>query len=137
MNQTRATIALTVASVLCAWGAVEAWQWENGYQTHNHDPYQLRFQEVRLLAIQAAVPESAEMGYISDLAPGGNADLAAFNSARYVLAPRLLRRGTHEKWVLGIMSKTESVAKLAEAHGLVVVQPFNNGAVLYGHGGAQ
>lgn len=137
MNETRAKIALTVASLLCLWGAVEAWQWENGYQSHTRDPFALRAQEDRMVAINAALPANAVVGYTSDIEAGSNADGAAFNSVRYFLAPRMLVRGTKPAYVLGLFTKPGNVTRVASANGLNVVLPFNNGVVLYQHGSAR
>lgn len=137
MNETRVTIAITLAAVLCAWGAVEAYQWENVYQTQTHDPYFVRLQESRLLQVLATVPENAVIGYVTDLEPGSTSDSAAFGTARYVLAPRILERSTKPAWVLGIVAKPDKAVALGASKGLVPVSPVNNGALLYRHEGAQ
>jgi hypothetical protein len=129
--QSRVTAAVIASCLLCAWGALEAYQWEKVYQAANHDPYSLRGQEIRLAGVPAVVPADAVMGFVSDLETGSNAEAAAFASARYMLTPRLLMHDAHRAWVLGILSKETDVPSIASANGLTFLQTFGNGAVLF------
>ena len=137
-SETRAKTALIIAAILCAWGAVEAYGWENAYQRQNHDPYMVNGQEYRLEAIREMTPPDAVLGYVTDLKAGSVAADAAFNGARYTLAPRLLRRDARAgTFVLGLLSKPDNMQPVGSANGLIVVLPFNNGAVLYRRAGAR
>jgi hypothetical protein len=127
----RVKAALIAGAVLCAWGALEAFSWEAAMQRQSHDPYMLSAQDVRLDQIRNAVPADAVMGYVSDLKPGSTEDSAAFGTAQYVLAPRLLKRGSYAHWVLGIISRPDDEITLARIHNLSAEIGFTNGAVLF------
>ncbi len=125
------TVGITVAAVLCLWGAAETYAFESAYQQQNRDPYMISAQFVRLGPVESAVPGNAVMGYISDAQPGSAADSALLLSAQYVLAPRLLSRGAGQQRVLGNFTRSADFAAVGRAHGLRVEQDFGNGVVLF------
>ena len=74
------------------------------------------------------------MGYLTDAPEGSVADSALLTGAQYVLAPRLLARGTDGEWVLGNFTRPADFAAFGRSHGLVLQQDFGNGAVLFRRG---
>ena len=128
--------AIYTAAVLFAlWGAVEHYALEKARSAHQRDPYFANVQPLRLAGAIEAVPPDAVVGYITDLQPGTVAALAAFNTASYALAPRLLVPATDKEWVLGNISIPQDYASFGASHGLRFVKDLGSGAVLY-HGGA-
>lgn len=126
----RLKAALVAAALVALWGALESFQLEN--QANNlHDPYMVNDQPRRLTAVMQIVPQTAIVGYVSDLADKPDAWLAIFNSARYTLAPRLLVDGTDREWVLGNFTKPGDYAGVGREHGIEIVQDFGDGVVLY------
>jgi hypothetical protein len=136
-NTGRMKAALIACAVLSAWGGLEALTWETAYQKQNRDPYMLNAQDVRLAQIRDTLPPDTVLGYVTNLKPGSTEDSAAFSSAQYVLAPRLLKRGSYAHWVLGIISKPDDVITLARLNNLSAVIGFQNGAVLFQNEGVK
>ena len=79
----------------------------------------------------AAVPAGAEMGYLTDAAPGSVADTSMLLSAQYVLAPRLVARGAAHEWVVGNFTRPGDFAAIGRNNGVRLVQDFGNGVVLF------
>lgn len=125
------TVGITVAAVVCLWGAVETYAFESAYQEQNRDPYMISAQFGRVGPVASAAPENAVLGYISDAQRGSVADSTLLLSAQYVLAPRLLVRGAAHEWVLGNFTRPADFAAVGRGHGLSVVQDFGNGVVLF------
>jgi hypothetical protein len=124
-------ISIAAAALLALWGAVDFFGFETGYQKQNRDPYQIAAQAVRLEGVRAALPANAEIGYLTDLEPGGVAASAMFNGAQYVLAPRLLHQAADQVLVLGNFSRPGDFAAIGRQHGLRVERDFQNGVVLF------
>ncbi len=122
---------VAAAAALCLWGALETYAFETAYQEQNRDPYMIAAQVSRLAPVAAAVPEDAVMGYLTDLPDGSVAASAMLMGAQYVLAPRLLARGTNGEWVLGNFTRPADFAALGRSRGLALQQDFGNGAVLF------
>ncbi len=117
--------------VLCLWGSFESYGFESKLQQQYRDPYQVAAQFTRLEPALASIPENAETGYITDAPAGGVTDTAMFLGAQYVLAPRLLKRGTAQAWVLGNFTRPADFAALGQAQGLRLQQDFGQGVVLF------
>src|SRR5882724_11647429 len=98
-------IGVAAAALLSLWGAVEYFGFETGFQKQNRDPYQIAAQAARLEGVRAMLPPGGELGYLTDLDPGGVAASATFNGAQYVLAPRLLHKDPDRPQVLGNFSR--------------------------------
>ncbi len=122
---------IAAAAALCLWGALETYAFETAYQEQNRDPYMLAAQFSRLAPIATAVPKNAVMGYLTDVPEGSVAESAMLIGAQYVLAPRLLARGTDGEWVLGNFTRPADFAALGRSRGLALQQDFGNGAVLF------
>ena len=133
--ESRAAVLAGVAATaaLCLWGALETYGFERAYQQQNRDPYMVEAQFARLAGIAATVPENAVMGYLTDAQDGSAGASAMLAGAQYVLAPRLLARGTGHEWVLGNFTRPGDFAAVGRSHGLELQQDFGNGAVLYRH----
>jgi len=124
------TAGLAAAVVLCLWGAVQSYSTEAAYQQANSDPYMVSMQFQRFAQVPEMVPRDAVMGYLSD-APSGVVDTAMFDSAQYVLAPRILERGAAHDWVLGNFTRPGDFHSVAQANGLRLERDFGNGAILF------
>jgi hypothetical protein len=126
-----AIVSIVVASLLCLWGSFESYNLESTYQQQHSDPY-LANQFARFEPLLSAVPERAELGYLTDTRPGAPAGPAMLLSAQYVLAPRLLEKGTQQEWVLGNFTRPDDFTALGQSYGLRLQQDFGNGVVLFG-----
>jgi hypothetical protein len=126
-----AKAAVALAALLSLWGSFEYSGLESAYQQQFHDPYQITAQFSRLDSVQSAIPEKAILGYLTDAVPGSVVGDAMFNGAQYVLAPRVLQKGTAFELVLGNFTKPADFAAVGRAQGLVLERDFGNGVVLF------
>ena len=124
-------IGVAAAALLSLWGAVQYFGFETGFQKQNRDPYQIAATAARLEGIRASLPANAELGYLTDLEPGGVADSAMFNGAQYFLAPRLLNKDADRPQVLGNFSRPVDYGAIGRQHGLRIERDFQNGVVLF------
>ena len=127
----RVVAGVAAAILLCLWAALQSYGLESAYQKQSPDPYQIAAQFVRLGPVLSAIPENAVLGYVTDAAAGSVTDSALLASAEYVLAPRLLTRGTNHDWVLGNFTRPADFAALGKSLGLRMQQDCGNGVVLY------
>jgi hypothetical protein len=127
----RIVAAVVAAILICLWGAFESYGFESAYQRQSPDPYQIAAQFVRLGPVWSVVPENAVMGYVTDAEPGSVSDSALLASAEYVLAPRLIARGTDHDWILGNFTRPADFAAFGKSRGLRLQQDCGNGVVLY------
>ena len=127
----RIVAGVAAAILLCLWGAFQSYGVESTYQRQSPDPYQIAAQFVRLGPVLSAVPEYAVLGYVTDAEPGSVTDSALLASAEYVLAPRLLARGTDHDWVLGNFTRPADFALFGKSRGLRLQQDYGSGVVLY------
>jgi hypothetical protein len=125
------TAGIVTASLLCLWGALEHYQAEAAYQAQFRDPYMISAQFTRFEPLLAAVPAGTELGYLTDAAPGSVADPSMLLSAQYVLAPRLVAKGSAHEWVVGNFTRPGDFAGVGRSNGLRLVQDFGNGVVLF------
>lgn len=122
---------VAIAILLCLWGSFASYGSESDLQQQNRDPYMVSAQFTRFGGVLSAIPEGAGIGYITDAQPGSGADTGMFLSAQYVLAPRLLKRGAAQEWVLGNFSRPADFAAVGRSHGLRLQQDFGEGVVLF------
>lgn len=122
---------MAIAVLLCLWGSFASYGTEADYQKLYRDPYLISAQFTRFGAALSAIPENAEIGYLTDAQPGSAAGSAMFLSAQYVLVPRLLKRGAAEAWVLGNFTRPADFAAVGRTHGLRLQQDFGEGVVLF------
>lgn len=127
----RIVAGVAAAVVVCLWGAFESYGSESAYQKQSADPYQISAQFVRLGPVLSTVPENAVLGYVTDAEAGSVTDSALLASAEYVLAPRLVTRGTNHDWVLGNFTRPADFASFGKSLGLRLQQDCGNGVVLY------
>lgn len=123
--------SIVAASLLCLWGAFEHHQAEAAYQEQSRDPYMISAQFTRFRPLLGAIPARTEMGYLTDAAPGSVADTSMLLSAQYVLAPRLVARGTAHDWVVGNFTRPGDFAAVGRSNGLRLEHDFGNGVVLF------
>jgi len=126
----RVAAGVAAAILVCLWGAYQSYRSESAYQHQLPDPYQISAQFVRLGPVLSAVPENSVLGYVTDV-DANVVDWALFGGAEYVLAPRLLARGTHHDWVLGNFTRPADFAAFGKSLGLRLQQDYGNGVVLY------
>ncbi len=122
---------LALAAALALGGSASFFESESLYQRQYRDPYLIAQQFPRLEGVRTAVPESAVMGYLTDTSPGSTVFEAMYGSARYVLAPRLVRLDTNAAWVLGNFTRPADFAALARRNGLRLERDFGNGVLLF------
>jgi hypothetical protein len=125
------TAGLAAATLLCLWGSIEQYRLESAYQEQSRDPYLIGQQVSRFGALKQAVPENAELGYLTDMPAGSAEEGAMWFGAQYVLAPRLLAKGAEHDLVLGNFTRPADFAALGERNGLQLQQDFGNGVILY------
>jgi hypothetical protein len=126
-----AIAGVAIAVLLCLWGALASYGVESDYHQQYRDPYLVSAQFTRFGPALSAIPENAEIGYITDTQPGSAAGSAMFLSAQYVLAPRLLKRGAAPALVLGNFTRPADFAAAGRSQGLRQQQDFGNGVVLF------
>ena len=98
------------------------------------DPYQIAIQVERFAPVAAIVPAVLAIGYVSDLDPASSRGIAAFSSATYAIAPRLLVRlqdAAVGGWVIGNFTAPQDFAAFGDARGLTFQQDLGNGVVLF------
>ncbi|HVO98993.1 MAG TPA: hypothetical protein VMT15_13040 [Bryobacteraceae bacterium] len=122
---------VTLAALVSLLGLTEYARFESAYQRQNADPYKVTAQFSRFADVRAAVPATATLGYLSDQPLGGTAGDALFNSAQYVLAPRLLQKDAAENLVLGNFTRQADFAAVGAQSGLHIERNFGNGVVLF------
>ena len=120
------------AAALAFYSVIDFVQWEDAFRRNNIDPYSIFTQEARFGSIRSRLPEGTAAGYVTDLPPGSVQAQAAFASARYALAPRMLvELSDGAEWVIGNFSRPPDVAAIAKQNGLTPVDDFGNGVVLF------
>ena len=127
----RVRFGVAAAVALSMWGVIEYFGFEAAWQKQSRDPYQIAAQVTRLAGVAAAVPDSAVLGYTTDLEPGSVAALAVFNASQYALAPRLIVQNTAQPTVLGNFSRPADYANIGRRYGLLLDRDFQNGVVLF------
>ncbi len=97
----RALLSALVA-VLAIAGAADFHRWIERYNREGHPPrIDWAREEARFREIAAIVPANARVGYVSDLPLDRLWASEQFQTARYLLAPRLVvARSSTEEWLL-------------------------------------
>jgi hypothetical protein len=124
-------VGVALAAFASLWGVLEYGHFESLYQRRNRDPYLVAAQFPRFEDFLAATPENAVLGYLTDLEPGAVAADSMFNTAQYVLAPRILRKDAAHDLVLGNFTKPGDFTGMGSEHGLHLERDFGNGVVLF------
>lgn len=104
---------------------------ENARNKAQRDPYMAGAQDARFAALAEAVPQDAELGYLSDAEAGSVLAQTLLYGAQYALAPRLVRDGAGPLWTLGNFTRPLDYAAFGAPHGLKVERDFGNGVVLF------
>jgi hypothetical protein len=127
------TVSASVAlvSLLCLWGSFASYGFETAYQRQNSDPYMISQQFVRFETLLSAVPEGAELGYLTDASPASTTGLAMTLGAQYVLAPRLIEKGATDDRVIGNFTRPADFAAFGQSYRLRLERDFGNGVVLF------
>jgi len=122
---------LALAVCLAVWGSCESYSFESLYQQQFRDPYLISAQFPRFQALMNAVPERAELGYLTDAEPGSVTESSMALSAQYALAPRILEKSVGPEWALGNFTRPADFAASGQSKGLRLQQDFGNGVVLF------
>jgi hypothetical protein len=132
-NSHAAIAGVAITTLLCLWGSFASYGVESEYQKLYRDPYLVSAQFTRFAAALSAIPENAEIGYITDAQRGSAAGSAMFLSAQYVLAPRLLKKGAAATLVLGNFTRPADYTAVGRSQGLRLrlQQDFGEGVVLF------
>lgn len=127
----RVYAGVLAAAALSVFGAIAFFQFEGQYQEQYRDPYMVSAQFNRFAGLRAAIAENAVLGYLSDTNEASTTYQAMFNSARYVLAPRMIRPNLKSDWVLGNFTRPADFAAVGKQRGLRLERDFGNGVVLF------
>ena len=128
------TLVMTAITVLPVAATVSFWQRSNRFLQAGADPFRVGVQVERFRPLTAAVPPGSVLGYITDMPRTTQGGASAFRTAQYALAPRLLVdvQGK-QSWDLAVgnFSRPRDYTAAGKPYGLLVVQDFGNGAVLF------
>ncbi len=116
------------------WAALDFYGFSKAYYRNVQDPYLVNEQPERFREAARHLPSDAVAGYVSDLQFEETAGSAAFFTAQYALAPRVLVPVAHpaaRDWVVGNFSKAQDYAALGQKHQLVMFRDFGRGVVLF------
>ena len=126
--------AALAAAVLGAAGAFSSYQVSATYAQEYPDAYGGERAQTRFAPLTQRVPESAELGYFTDLDPSQPAYAPAFLAAQYAVAPRalvFLDGKEHPELAVGNFSKPQNFAAAGEARGYAMTADLGNGVVLF------
>jgi hypothetical protein len=127
-------LAIAAAAALSSWGALDFYRSASSFAEANPDRHGIAAATDRFRPAAAILPESAVVGYLSDVRFGDVRGSTAFFGAQYALAPRLLvpYPGRHEApWVVGNFSRPVNYQELARSHDLEVVQDLGRGLAVF------
>jgi len=124
--------AAAAVVIFSLWGALNYYADETTYQSQaqNQDPYRIQASEDRFSGLRQAVPDQAELGYVTDAQEAALAT-ALFDSAQYAVAPRLLEMNTMPDLVLGNFTHPADFQAEGAKYGLRLEHDFGNGVILY------
>jgi hypothetical protein len=127
------TAATLLAGALGAFGAITSYQVSSAYAEKFPDAYGANRAQIRFAPLTVRIPESATVGYITDLEPSQAAYAPAYLAAQYALAPRILlpNASSRPEWAAGNFSKPMDFAAEGKAHGYDFAADLGNGVVLF------
>jgi hypothetical protein len=129
-----AHLAAGLAAIVSLLAALECSSALSASNQAAQDPYLINIQDRRFSALAGAVPAGASVGYVSDLAPDSVAGQAAFQGARYALAPRLVApleaAAPGVSLAVGNFSGPVNLEDLRARQGLTLVHDFGGGILL-------
>ena len=123
-------IGALAALLLTVWGGIEFLRLERIWNSEFRDPYLVNVQESRLGAVKDIIPADAVVGYLTDMQPDSIQWAAAFNTAQYELAPRILELGTNREWLLANFAGHGDFPAYAQANGFRVERELGNGVAV-------
>lgn len=128
-----ATVAIGVAAaaLLSLLGSLSFYSSESAYQQQYRDPYLIGAQFERFDALRQSVPQDATLGYLTDTPLDSVLSVTMFDSAQYVMAPRILVRDPSQFLVLGNFTRPADFRAAGRQHGLRLERDFGNGVVLF------
>ena len=123
-------IGALAAVLLTVWGAIEFFRLERIWNSEFRDPYLVNVQDARLGAVRDIIPADAVVGYMTDMEVNSIQWSAAFNTAQYELAPRILEVGTNREWLLANFAGKGDFVAFAQANGFRVERDLGNGVAV-------
>lgn len=112
----------------------------NGYQVSARnaeqfpDTYGVTRAELRFAPLLERIPATAQIGYLTDIAPSNSAYAAALLATQSALAPRqlfVIGEGPSPEWAAGNFSHPVDFAAIGAAQGYEMAADLGNGVVLY------
>jgi hypothetical protein len=96
-------------------------------------PDAITLEEMRLSEVKKKLVTYGTVGYIADDSEGVEKDVAwrRFATTQYSLAPVLLDRSIEHELILGVFEDSNKIPTVANASGLLVVEQFGKGVVLF------
>lgn len=125
------SIGVAAAALLSLLGSLSFHSSESAYQQQYRDPYLIGAQFERFDALRQSVPQDATLGYLTDTPPESVLSVTMFDSAQYVMAPRILVRDPSQFLVLGNFTRPADFQAAGRQHGLRLERDFGNGVVLF------
>jgi hypothetical protein len=126
--------AALLVAILGAGGAFSSYQVSASYAQQYPDAYGGQRAQTRFAPLTQRVPDSAALGYFTDLDPSQPAYAPAFLAAQYAVAPRVLvflDGKDHPDLAVGNFSKPMDFAAAGEARGYAMTADLGNGVVLF------
>lgn len=127
--------ACVAVALLSLWSILDFYSATEALSRADADSFRIGQQELRFQQLAAALPPSGVVGYVTDQKQ--NREWAMFLGAQYILAPRVLvelNKHPNSPWVMGNFARPLDTADFAGKHGLIVVQDFGAGVVLFRKG---
>jgi hypothetical protein len=96
-------------------------------------PDHVTLQEVRLAGLKKRLPADGNFGYVADDFNEVDKDAAwrKFATTQYSLAPIVLERTAERELVVGVFKDPNAIPAVAAGSGLLVVEDFGHGVVLF------
>jgi hypothetical protein len=134
----RVMIPAVAVAVLVVAASFNLYGGSKNYQKANRDAYGVAAQVERFRPAAEVLPPASAIGYLSDIPTAETAGRAAFLSAQYALAPRLLvavDSAPLPERAIGNFSKPVDYAAGGRMFGFAVERDMGNGVVLYKRAG--
>jgi hypothetical protein len=135
---------LVAAAGLSVFSALNSFQVSSQNSKQYADPYGVAAALTRFAPLREKAGPDAELGYFTDIPAAAPNYTAAFLSAQYAAAPRLLRvippgaaRTQPPEWAVGNFSRPQDYGSAGEPLGYRMVEDLGNGVVLFRRTGAR
>lgn len=128
--------AVAALSVVAAYNAVIQFGYADAFAAQVRDPYNILEMEEKVSRIADLIPVAERVGYLSDVPSSVPAGQAAFFSAQYAFAPRLVVKedaagGKNVRYWLAVFSRQQDFAEAGARRGLVLEKDLGGYVILY------